>query len=169
MRLECYGASRPQHGRTQNEDAFLIQRGERPVVALCDGAGNAELAAKRVLALFGKLIAAASAEQLTDAAAWEHWIKILDSSLLGGSQSTFVGATVVGQLVVGACASDSRAYLLDREGRCQILTKGASKQHLGSGAVQPFTFRLTLNFRDTLLLLSDGAWTPLPPTFCKSP
>jgi len=161
MRLECYAASRPQQGRTQNEDAFLINRGERPVVALCDGAGNAELAAKRVLALFEKLIAAAPAEQLTDSAAWEHWIKILDSSLLGGSQSTFVGVTVVGQLVVGACAGDSRVYLLDRDGGCHILSEGASKQRLGSGAVQPFTFRLTMNARDTLLLLSDGAWTLL--------
>jgi serine/threonine protein phosphatase PrpC len=161
MRLECYAASRPQQGRAQNEDAFLIHRGERPVVALCDGAGNAELAAKRVLALFEKLVAAASPEQLTDAAAWEHWIKILDLSLLGSSQSTFVGVTVVGQLVVGACAGDSRAYLLDRDGRCHILTEGASKQRLGSGAVQPFTSRFTMNAREALLLLSDGAWTPL--------
>jgi serine/threonine protein phosphatase PrpC len=161
MRLECYAASRPQQGRAQNEDAFLIHRGERPVVALCDGAGNAELAAKRVLALFEKLVAAASPEQLTDAAAWEHWIKILDLSLLGSSQSTFVGVTVVGQLVVGACAGDSRAYLLDRDGRCHILTEGASKQRLGSGAVQPFTSRVTMNAREALLLLSDGAWTPL--------
>jgi hypothetical protein len=51
--------------------------------------------------------------------------------------------------------------LLDGDGRCHILSEGASKQHLGSGALQPFTFRLTMNARDTLLLLSDGAWTPL--------
>ena len=49
MRVEYFAASLPQQGRTQNEDAFLMERGERPFAALCDGAGNAERAAKRVL------------------------------------------------------------------------------------------------------------------------
>src|SRR2546425_716725 len=54
LRAECFGASRPQQGRTANEDAFLIGR-ERPFALLCDGAGNAQQAAKRVLTLFDKL------------------------------------------------------------------------------------------------------------------
>jgi len=47
MRVETFAASLPQQGRSQNEDAFLMGRGERPFAALCDGAGNAERAAKR--------------------------------------------------------------------------------------------------------------------------
>ena len=49
MRFECYGASRPQAGRGFNEDAFIIEREPIPCAALCDGTGNAEQAAKRVL------------------------------------------------------------------------------------------------------------------------
>jgi len=30
MRVECYGASRPQSGRTTNEDAFVIGHGAIP-------------------------------------------------------------------------------------------------------------------------------------------
>lgn len=60
MRIECYGATRTQEGKSTNEDAFLIGRGERPFAALCDGAGNAQQAAKKVLGLFEKLFKEAS-------------------------------------------------------------------------------------------------------------
>ena len=158
IRVESYGASRPQQGRTHNEDAFLIGRTERPFAALADGAGNAERAAKRVLTLFEKLLNEATPEQITEAGTWAKWVKLLDSSLLGGAQSTFL---VVGSEAVGTCVGDSRAYLVNREGQCRIVTEGASKQRVGSGAAQPFPIRLTLGAGDVLLLLSDGAWTPL--------
>ena len=161
MQIECCAASRPQQGRTQNEDAFLIHRGERFFAALCDGAGNAQLAAKKVLAMFEKLASEASAEQISEAATWERWAKVLDSSLLGGAQSTFVSVAVVEQLAIGVCVGDSRAYVVDREGRCRIPTEDAAKQRLGSGAITPFPLRLSLKPRDVLLLMSDGAWTPL--------
>jgi serine/threonine protein phosphatase PrpC len=60
VRIECYGATRTQEGKSTNEDAFLIGRGERPFAALCDGAGNAQQAAKKVLGLFEKLFKEAS-------------------------------------------------------------------------------------------------------------
>ena len=160
MHIEGCAASRPQQGRTQNEDAFLIHQGAVPFAAPCDGAGNAQLAAKRVLTLFEKLVAEASVEELTEAVSWKRWAKVLDSSLLGGAQSTFLGVSVVEQLATGVCVGDSRAYLIDRDGHCQILTEGAAKQRLGSGAINPFSLRLPLNPRDILLLMSDGAWTP---------
>lgn len=163
MRIEFFAATRPQHGRTQNEDAFLIGRGEPAFAALCDGAGNAERAAKRALALFERLFNEATPEHLLDPAEWGKWVKLLDSSLLGGSQSTFVGVALVGSLAVGACAGDSRAYLINREAQCRIVTEDASKQRLGSGQAQAFPVRLTLGAGDILLLLSDGAWTPLSP------
>jgi hypothetical protein len=161
IRVESYGASRPQQGRTQNEDAFLIGRGERLFAALADGAGNAERAAKRVLTLFEKLLNEATPEQIKEAGTWAKWVKLLDSSLLGGAQSTFLAVAIVGNEAVGACDGDSRAYLVNRDGQCRIVTEGASKQRLGSGAALPLPIRLTLAAGDILLLLSDGAWTPL--------
>lgn len=159
--IECFAATRPQQGRTQNEDAFLIGRGERPFAALADGAGNAERAAKRVLALFEKLLGEATLDEITIPETWTKWVKLLDSSLLGGTQSTFVAVAFAGKEAVGTCVGDSRAYLINREGQCRIVTDGAAKHRLGSGQAQPFPVRLTLGPGEILLLLSDGAWTPL--------
>jgi len=161
MRVECHAATRPQQDKTANEDAFLIGRGERPFAALCDGAGNAERAAKRVLALFEKLLGEATPEQIAEAETWTKWVKLLDSSLLGGAQSTFLAVAIVVSEAVGVCVGDSRLYLINREGQCRIITEGASKPRLGSGLTQPFIIRVTLGAGDILLLLSDGAWTPL--------
>jgi len=163
MRVETFAASLPQQGRSQNEDAFLMGRGERPFAALCDGAGNAERAAKRVLGLFEKLLNEATPEQIASPETWAKWIKLLDSSLLGGSQSTFVAVVIIGSEAIGACAGDSRAYLINRAGQAKILTDGAAKHRLGSGQAHAFPIRLTLAAGDVLLLLTDGAWTPLSP------
>jgi serine/threonine protein phosphatase PrpC len=163
VKPECYGASRPQEGHSVNEDAFFIGRGDIPCVALCDGAGNAEHAAQRVLTLFAQLLADATLEQIGDVRVWHGWIRLLDSALMGGTQSTFVGVAVVDDIAIGACTGDSRAYLLDREGGCRILTEGANKRRLGSGEASAFAIRQPLSRGDILLLMSDGAWTPLGP------
>jgi serine/threonine protein phosphatase PrpC len=160
-RIEAFAATRPQQGRTQNEDAFLIGRGEFPFAAVADGAGNAERAAKRALTLFEKLLSEAAVYEIVLAETWAKWVKLLDSSLLGGAQSTFVAVAFTGNEAVGTCVGDSRAYLINREGQCRIVTDGAAKHRLGSGQAQPFPFRLTLGPGEILLLLSDGAWTPL--------
>lgn len=150
--------SKPAH---RNEDAFLIGRGEPPFAALAAGAGNAERAAKRVLTLFEKLLGKATAEQIAASETWAKWVKVLDSSLLGGAQSTFVAIAIAGSEAAAVCVGDSHAYLINREGQCRILTDGAAKHRLGSGQAQPFSIRLILSLGDILLLLSDGAWTPL--------
>ncbi len=161
MRIECHAATMQQQGKSSNEDAFLIGHGPIPCAVLCDGAGNAEFAAKRVLMLFEKLLGEATAEQASDPATWATWIKQLDSALVEGNQSTFAGVAAVNGIVVGVCVGDSRVYLLNREGQCRIVTETAAKHRLGSGQAQPFPIHLTLNPGDILLLLSDGAWTPL--------
>lgn len=51
MGVECYAKSLPQQDGTRNEDAFLVLRGQIPVAAICDGAGNAEQAVRRALNL----------------------------------------------------------------------------------------------------------------------
>ncbi|MFI5422167.1 MAG: SpoIIE family protein phosphatase [Nitrososphaerales archaeon] len=159
--IECYVATRPQQGKTSNEDATLISRGQIPCAVLCDSAGNAQQTAKRVLALFDKLLIEATHEEVLDQATWRKWVKLLDSLLLGGNQSTFVAVAIINGVAVGACTGDSRAYLLDRNGELRILSDGASKFRLGSGKAEPFPIHQKLNPGDILLLVSDGAWTPL--------
>ena len=161
QRIECFGASRPQDGRSINEDAFFISHGENPCAVLCDGAGNAQLAAKKVVSLFTRFFNQSTSEQIAQTATWNNWVKLLDSSMLGGNQSTFLAVAFLDGKIIGACAGDSRAYLIDRDGNCRILTEEASKYRLGSGNARAFPINLPLGTSETLLLLSDGAWTPL--------
>ena len=135
--------------------------GVRPFAALCDGAGNAKQAARRVLRLFERLLNESTPEQITAAETWTRWVKLLDSSLLAGAQSTFLAVALAANEAIGVAVGDSRAYLINREGQCRIVNGGASKQLLGSGQAHPYLIRLTLSAGDIVLLLSGGAWTPL--------
>ena len=83
----------------------------------------------------------------------------MDAALLGGPQTTFVGVGVVEDQLFGAYAGDSRAYLVGEHG-CQVLTE-ASSPRLGSGRVEPQPIHTRLAPRDVVVLMSDGAWTPL--------
>ena len=163
MRAECFGQSRAQDGRQQtlNQDAFVIGQVAVAWMALCDGAGNAQSVGKRALGLLEMRLAEASLGQLLADEAWVRWAKGLDSALLGGPEATLVAAAVVGEQVVGVCAGDSRAYLVPFDGTLRRLTGSASKARLGSGETEPSVFRETLAVRDVLLMVSDGAWTPL--------
>ena len=104
-----------------------------PCAVLCDGAGNAQLAPKRVLNLFDKLFKETTRNQVCNPTIWHRWAKLLDSALLGGNQTTFLAVAVLDGGAVGASAGDSRAYYLDRNGECRILTEGANKDRLGCG------------------------------------
>lgn len=165
MRVECYGASLPQDGRrpSDNEDAFGIVRSPVVTGVLCDGAGHALHAAKRVVGLFERWLADATLGHLLLDDTWRHWARLADSALLGGTESTLIAAGIVGSELRGVVAGDSRVYWLPSDGGCVLLSEGASKQRLGSGEVTPFLLRQRLAPRDMLLLLSDGAWTALEP------
>ncbi len=171
MRAEVYAASQSQKGR-QNEDSYLIGRGAFPMCALADGAGHAERAAKRAITLFEKLHADAeqrNPQELLEQKTWKNWVSLMDSALLGGPQSTFCAFNVGGlsaskTVATGVCSGDSRFYLLNgSNGNLIHLTESAQKSRLGSGKVQPMTFHVELRSGDLLLLLSDGAWTPMSP------
>jgi serine/threonine protein phosphatase PrpC len=163
MKIECYGATHPQDGRKQNEDAFLIGHGPIPFAALCDGAGNAEQSAKKVLRLFQQLFNKTTLGKVLTLETWAGWVRVLDSSILGIAESTFIGVSVIGKQVIGAYAGDSRAYVIENEGECKLITTIANKFRLGSGKTEPVPINITLEPQDILLLLSDGAWTPLNP------
>ena len=142
MKWEIFAATRPQNGRTQNEDDFLVGRGVYPVAALADGAGNASLAARKALAMFSKFHSDTEKTcplDLLTAETWQKWVKLLDSNLLGGAQSTFCAFTfgavedATGKrrdVAVGCAVGDSRLYLLNREGKLSIVTDGAKKARL---------------------------------------
>jgi hypothetical protein len=159
--MEIYANSRPQDGRSSNEDAFLIRRGVIPCVALCDGSGNAGQVAKRALKILDGLASQASAEDFQLFPTWANWTRLMDSALVGGSQSTFLAVAIMSDRVVGVCVGDSRVYLLPFDGEVQILTEEAGKSRLGSGEVSPFPIHHRVCRGDILLLMSDGAWTPL--------
>ena len=82
--VEIYAATRRQDGRSTNEDAYLLGRGEVPYAALCDGSGNAQGVAKRALGIFQRLMAKASADEVSQFATWSNWTQLLGSSLIGG-------------------------------------------------------------------------------------
>ena len=163
MPIECYGATRVQEGKSKNEDAFLIEPGRIPFAALCDGAGVAEQAAKKTLGFFHRLFKEETLAQILRDATWARWVKLLDSSLLGSAETTFIAVAIVGDQIVGAYVGDSRSYLIETTGSCRIITASANKFRLGSGEAKAAPIHLTIKHRDVLVLLSDGAWTPLSP------
>jgi len=159
--IECYGATRTQVGHKANEDAFVIERDPLPYAAVFDGAGNAEQAAKRVARFFRALIKGQIA-RVGDPGAWEGWVRLMDSQLMGGAQSTFIGMAVPdveASRLVGAYAGNSRAYLVGEAG-AKLITVESSPGRLGGGNAQGKTFSLELCPYDILLLMSDGAWVP---------
>jgi serine/threonine protein phosphatase PrpC len=159
--VECYGASRPQQGRTANEDAFWIGRDPVPVAVVCDGAGNAQQSAQRAITFFQKLWASATPDQIRAADTWGKWIHLLDSHLMGLSQSTFLGVAVLEDCFVGAYTGDSRIYHSTSEGTLRLLTDSTMKLRLGSGQTKPAFLTGNWQARDLLVLMTDGAWGPL--------
>jgi serine/threonine protein phosphatase PrpC len=163
MRVECFAATRPQQGRTENEDAFLISLDDPPFAVVCDGGGKPDRSAKKALTMFQRLCRESTSHQIGEAATWTAWIKTLDSSLLEGAPSTFLAVVVLDTLAVGVCVGDSRAYLVNREGDARVLTEASAKYRLGSCNAVPLPIRQPMKKGDSLLLMTDGAWAPLNP------
>lgn len=159
--MECYGSSRPRDGSASNEDAFWIQRPASAVAVLCDGAGNAQHCAAHVVRQFARQVESAAFD-VQRFPAWSQWIRTTDAAMAGGPQTTFVAVAVVEDRLVGAYAGDSRAYIVNEAG-CRVLTEQPGKR-LGSGEADASPVFEPLQPRDTVLLMSDGAWTPLPLT-----
>jgi len=148
-----YVASVPQPSRL-NEDSFFVGRlASAPLIAVFDGQGNAEGAAKKAARQLERLYTE-SGGRLD----WMRSAKLLDSHLLGANKSTMVASSLVDEVISICAVGDSRVYLV-RDGQANILTEGASKQKLGSGAIQPLIREFGAQDRDLILLMTDGAWT----------
>jgi serine/threonine protein phosphatase PrpC len=165
MRVECYGATAPQAARelTENQDAFAIVRSPVVTAIVCDGAGNAQLTARRVTGLFELWLADTTLGQLLGADTWSHWVRLADSALLGGPECTLAAVSMIGGEARGVVVGDSRIYLLPEDGGCRLLAEPLSNCRLGSGEVQPTPVYHRMAPHDMLLLVTDGAWTPLGP------
>lgn len=161
VRVECYGSTRPRDGGAANEDAFWIWRPSSIVAAVCDGAGHAQHCAAQVLRLFARQIEEGLL-QVQRFPAWSQWLRNADGAMAGGPQSTFVGVAVVDDRLVGAYAGDTRALIVNEDG-CRIVSEHPGRR-LGSGDVEVHPIHEPLGPRDTVLIMSDGAWTPLPLT-----
>ncbi len=161
MTSECYGATRPRQGSRANEDGFWIWRPSSAVAALCDGAGSPSHCAGPVLRAFARQIEGGLLD-VQQFPAWSHWLGETDASLAGGIQTTFVGGALVERRLLGAYTGDSRAYLVNEHG-CRLLSDLPTPP-LGSGHARARPLHEPLDAHDTVLLLSDGAWTPLPLT-----
>jgi len=77
---EAFAASLRQEGRATNEDAFLIRSGPPLVVALADGAGNAEQAARHALRRLERFLGEAGEEDLRVFANWAGWFRAIDAA-----------------------------------------------------------------------------------------
>lgn len=161
VRVECYGSTRPRDGSVANEDAYWIWRPSSIVAAACDGTGPAPHCASQVLRLFARRIEEGRL-QVQTFPAWRQWIGDVDHAMRGGPESTFLGIAVVGDRLVGAQAGDTRAFLVNEHG-CRILGE-APGGRLGSGDVEPHPLHERITPDDTVLIMTDGAWTPLPLT-----
>jgi serine/threonine protein phosphatase PrpC len=84
--------------------------------------------------------------------------------LLGGAECTLAAVSMVGAEARGVVVGDSRIYLLPEDGGCRPLAEPLSKARLGSGEVEPTPVRHKMAPHDLLLLVTDGAWTPLGST-----
>jgi serine/threonine protein phosphatase PrpC len=158
VRVETYGASQPHDGSRANEDAFWIQRPAGTVAVVCDGTGNAQGCAQRIVHLFGRQLESGALD-VSRFPAWSAWLRSMDASLLGGSESTFVGVAVIENRLLGAYSGDSRAFLVNEHG-CRLLTEAPGRR-LGSGEADPRPIHENLTSGDVVLLMSDGAWSPL--------
>jgi serine/threonine protein phosphatase PrpC len=158
-----YAASVPQPGHP-DEDAFFVGRlAVAPLIAVFDGLGHAEGAAKKAARQLERLYTE-NGGRLD----WTRSAKLLDSHLLDTNQSTMVVSSLVEEVISICAVGDSRVYLV-RDGQANILTEGVSKQKLGSGAIQPLIKEFGTQDRDLILLMTDGAWTRFSPTSLPKP
>ena len=157
------------HVRSRNEDALLVA-GEAGVVAVFDGLGghpSGDVASATAAASLREsgLTAASSADDLVAALqAAHHAVGAAADGDPGrvGMATTAVVATLAGSTARVAHVGDSRAYLLDADGRLQQVTEdhgmgGYITQALGlDRGVEPDLVELATPPQSRLLLCSDG-------------
>ena len=146
MKISVAGQSRASDDGGANQEHYVIIR-----------TGPLQIAALFLARHVAQLSLGAALRDET----WLSMIMQIDLALCGGPETTIVGASMLGDEAIVFGAGDSRAYLVPLHGPTRIVTDDASKARLGSGNARPVVHRVELARRDTLVLTSDGAWTPL--------
>ena len=152
--LRC-DVARGWEERGENQDAFTIVRVPVVTAVVCDGAGNAELAARRVTGLLELWLANTTLGQASSSSQG-------NSALLGGSECT-LAAVQSSAPRRAALWSVTRASTSSPKTAAAVSSEPLSKARLGSGDVEPTSVRHQMAPHDILLLVTDGAWTPLGP------
>ena len=162
--------------RTKNEDALLVAEEDR-VLAVFDGLGGhpagevaSEVAAESLRGTAAK--AATSVEELVTSVHTAHDAVVAaagDDPDREDMATTAVVATLGDETAIVAHVGDSRAYLLDPDGRLQQVTRdhgmgGYITQALGlDRGVSPDVIEVPTPPGSRLLLCTDGLSNMLPP------
>ena len=132
--------------------AAVFERDGGCVIALADGAGgtsNGEVAARSVIET-AETLRAADAD-------WCVVLRALDGDArLDGGQSTAIVLCVGEDGVVGASVGDSEAWLVARDGRVDVLTRGQHAKPLLGGGAHPVAVAAGALADATLVVASDG-------------
>lgn len=164
------------HVRVRNEDALLVA-GEQGLLAVCDGLGGhpaGDLASATAVETLRHRApdAGRSVEALVAALRAAHDSVVEAAAEAPGREgmaTTVVAATVGGRTLTVAHVGDSRAYLLDADGRLQQLTRdhglgGYLTQALGLDRdVEPDVASVDASPGSRLLLCTDGLTNMLDP------
>lgn len=142
----------------KNQDAYHVGSVNGVQLAmLMDGAGNAEMSAKRAIKQAVSLVNSEGFKP-EQQAHWHQLVKYLDSFMVSlGFESTFIGGAVSQGFFIGSYSGNSRMYLV-RDGKAELITDN-TKHLLGSGYATNKPILVPLKSNDVILLMSDGLWT----------
>jgi hypothetical protein len=128
---------------------------------VCDGAGNAEQSARKVIRNFQGLAKQAGAMEYANLQNWKSWTGMLDANLLDGHQCTFAAVAALADRIVGVNVGDGKIFKFSKGGSIVTLSHGSSKKRLGSGDIEPFPIHAPIQRGEIVAVMTDGAWTPL--------
>ncbi len=153
--------------RAAPEDVVrVVQTAETVAFAVADGAGGlggGARAARLVVEGFEGVVGEMAPGDATPEL-WCEFLVRLDAQLQRDSdagESTAVVAVLRDHEVVGASVGDSEAWVMGRDGACEVLTSGQQKSRLGSGRANPVGFRATVT-NAVVLAATDGLFHAAP-------
>jgi serine/threonine protein phosphatase PrpC len=146
-------------GRQSSEDtAEVFQRGDDLVVVVADGAGGMRGGAHASAALVETVRAVAESPSLDvyDEELWVSLLKDADATLAARRTGETTAVVVVLGLkgLTGASVGDSEAWMVSA-GSMDDLTRGQSRQRLGSGHAMPVAFHRA-RLDGALIVATDG-------------
>ena len=161
--IEARGLSLAQTGRPENDDYFRI----RPVgaglfLAVADGRGVAPQAARHIVTRLEHWVEDTTAAEARSFGTWSRWVRQLDVQAGDRTEASLVALLAVGQRLLGVAVGGVRALVWNRAGELRDLSEGAGAHRVGSGLARPVPINVPLSRGELLVLMTDGAWMPVP-------